>query len=131
MSFLKYQKRLERIDSLIRRKATGSPEKFSERLGLCRSALMEYLREMKEIGAPIAYCKQRESYYYEEEKYLFIGFTKNHLSKEQEREITGGINYYGRNFFSPNIMDWQLLSCQGITSGGQQGTCRGSRKANE
>jgi hypothetical protein len=111
MSFLKYLRRLERIDDLIRRKATGTPEEFAERLGLCRSALMEYLREMKEIGAPIAYCRHRESYYYEEEKELFIGFAKNRLAKEQERTIGGGTNFFQRYFMNPNIMDWSVLPC--------------------
>jgi hypothetical protein len=111
MSFLKYLHRLERIDGLIRRKATGTPEEFAERLGLCRSALMEYIREMKELGAPIAYCKQRQSYYYEEEKQLFIGFTSNRLSEKQERSISGGVNSFQENFLSPDIMDWSVLPC--------------------
>jgi predicted DNA-binding transcriptional regulator YafY len=70
MSFLKYLQRLERIDYLIRRKATGTPEEFAIQMNLSRSALMEYIREMKEIGAPIVYCRQRQSYYYKEEKQL-------------------------------------------------------------
>jgi hypothetical protein len=74
MSAIKYLERLQRIDAMICRKATGTPEKFAARINICRSALMECLREMKELGAPIAYCKQKQSYYYKEEKRLFIGF---------------------------------------------------------
>jgi hypothetical protein len=90
--FLKYLHRIKRIDELIQRKSTGTPEEFASRMNLCRSALMEYLREMKELGAPIAYCKRRQSYYYEEEKQLFIGFTKNRLTNEQQQSISGGVN---------------------------------------
>jgi hypothetical protein len=112
MSFLKYLHRLERIDDLIRRKATGNPKEFANKMSLCRSALMGYIREMKELGAPIAYCRRRESYYYEEEKELFIGFAKNRLAKEQERAIGGGTNFFQRYFIGPDIMDLQDLICQ-------------------
>jgi hypothetical protein len=94
MSFLKYLHRLERIDSLIRRKATGTPEEFAEYLGLCRSALMEYIREMKELGAPFAYCRQRQSYFYEEEKQLFIGFASKSLIKKTGENGKRGVNIF-------------------------------------
>lgn len=84
MSFLKYLHRLQRIDDLIRRKATGNPKEFANKVNLCRSALMKYIREMKELGAPIAYCKHRESYYYEEEKELFTGFKLHRLPEKKE-----------------------------------------------
>ncbi|TGE12630.1 hypothetical protein [Hymenobacter elongatus] len=74
MSVIKYLGRLEQIDALISRKATGTPDEFADRLNLCRSALMHCIKEMKELGAPIAYCKQQQSYYYKENKRLFIGF---------------------------------------------------------
>jgi hypothetical protein len=111
MSFLKYLQRLERIDYLIRRKATGTPEEFASRMNLCRSALMGYIREMKKLGAPIAYCKQRQSYYYEEEKQLFFGFIKNQLSEDQSRNVMGGSDYFFKKISSPNIIDLRHLPC--------------------
>lgn len=77
MGILKYVNRLQRMDALIRRRATGTPEEFAERLGLCRSALMENIREMKELGAPISYCKHRQSYFYEKAIVLHIGYINN------------------------------------------------------
>lgn len=59
---------------MICRKATGPPDRFAARINICRSALMQTIKEMKELGAPIAYCKQRQSYYYQDDKHLFIGF---------------------------------------------------------
>ena len=82
MSVIKYLERLKRMDALIRRNATGSPENFADRMNLCRSALMKNLCEMKKMGAPISYCKQRQTYYYKEEKELFIGFIYRSLLKK-------------------------------------------------
>jgi len=66
--------RLQRIDYLIRIKGTGSLGKLGKRLGLSRTSTYEYLKLMKEFGAPIKYCKYRETYYYDEEGSFVICF---------------------------------------------------------
>ena len=80
MSILKYVDRLKRMDDLIRRKATGTPDEFAIRLGLGKSVLMDELRELKGLGADIVYCRTRQSYYYKTEFVLKIGKI-NDLSK--------------------------------------------------
>jgi predicted DNA-binding transcriptional regulator YafY len=60
-----YFDRLQNIDRLIRVKGTGTPKQLAQRLHISESLLYEYLSFMKEQGAPIAYCKNRRSYYYE------------------------------------------------------------------
>ncbi|MEM9849829.1 MAG: DNA-binding protein [Bacteroidota bacterium] len=57
--------RLKRIDALIQRKATGCPKRFSSRLGISKASLHRYIEHLKDFGAPIAYCRTRETYYYE------------------------------------------------------------------
>lgn len=56
--------RFTRIDHLIRTKATGTPSKLSERLEISESILYEYLGVMKDLGAPIQYDRDRETYFY-------------------------------------------------------------------
>lgn len=51
---------------------------------------MDYLRELREMGAPISYCKRRESYIYREEKQLFIGFVDHQFSPQATHQIKGG-----------------------------------------
>ncbi len=80
MSLLKYLERAKRIDDLIRRKATGSAEEFSHKLGISRSVLMDHLRDMRDLGAPIRFCDTRHSYYYEEE-FSFIISRRAEMSK--------------------------------------------------
>lgn len=64
MSLLKYIERLKRMDDLIRRKATGKAEEFASKLGISRSQLLQDVKELRELGAPIEYCQTNQSYVY-------------------------------------------------------------------
>lgn len=90
MSLLKYVDRLRRMDDLIRRKATGTPEEFAKRLGIGKTVLMEELRELKSLGAEFSYCKARQSYCYDNEFVLKIGS----FNKTQLQNLKGGKNYF-------------------------------------
>jgi len=78
------------MDDLIRRKATGTPDQFATRMGLGKSVLMEELRELKQLGAMITYCKERQSYFYEKEFTFSIG----RLDNKKQHELRGGKNYF-------------------------------------
>ena len=65
---------LARLDRLIRRKAAGDAEQLAEKLELSPSTIYEYLRYMRELGAPICFCRWRRSYYYAGKGKFFIGF---------------------------------------------------------
>jgi len=52
------------MDSLISMMATGTPEKFAEKIGVKRSTLFQYLQEMRKLGVDIKYSCTRQSYYY-------------------------------------------------------------------
>jgi len=58
---------IDRMDGLIRRKSTGSPREFADKINVSRSMLMYYISEMKDLGAPIEYSKYSGTYYYKEE----------------------------------------------------------------
>ncbi|WP_205509670.1 HTH domain-containing protein [Longitalea arenae] len=69
-------KRIELLDHLIKIKGTGTAKKLGERLGLSRATVYVYLNIMKVHGAPIKFCKYRQSYYYDEEGSFTIRFLK-------------------------------------------------------
>ena len=70
--------RLKRIDRLVRLKATGSPQDLASRLGISTSTLYEHMDTMKRVfGAPLRYCRKRQSYVYDEEGKLELTFKKN------------------------------------------------------
>ncbi len=74
MALLRYIKRMQFIDFLIRRKATGNLENFASKNRQSKSSLMEVLKEMKEIGFPIKYNKSIGSYFYELEGKMVSSF---------------------------------------------------------
>ncbi|MEL6867479.1 MAG: HTH domain-containing protein [Bacteroidota bacterium] len=65
MKFLKQIKRLERVDQLIRLKATGTPRQLAIRLEVSERTIYDIITAMKDLGAPIYYSHQRRSYCYE------------------------------------------------------------------
>ena len=66
MTFTEQLQLIKRIDSLIKKKATGSSEELGKRLGISKASVHRYLNELKNLGADIIYCKFRRSYYYKE-----------------------------------------------------------------
>ncbi|MEQ9403260.1 MAG: hypothetical protein RIM99_06745 [Cyclobacteriaceae bacterium] len=88
MPITKYLNRLERMDALIRRKSTGAPEQFAEKMNMSRSALMRNLAELKKLEAPIEYDSYRQTYYYSEEVELNFGFKK--ISATKMGKMVGG-----------------------------------------
>ncbi len=87
MSLLKYIERAKRMDDLIRRRATGGAEEFAQRLGISRSLLMEHIRDLKEMGAPIQFCETTKTYYYIRE-YRFLFARRAEMS-----ELRGGNSF--------------------------------------
>lgn len=62
------------MDQLIRMQATGNANEFAEKLGICRSLLMSNLDEMRSLGAPIVYDRNKKTYRYKPDYKLIIRF---------------------------------------------------------
>jgi predicted DNA-binding transcriptional regulator YafY len=70
----RYFVRLQTIDRLIRIKGTGPPRQLARKLGISERSLYDLLDFMKEMGAPISYSKERQTYFYEESGGFELGF---------------------------------------------------------
>ena len=82
--------KLDRMDNLIRRKATGTPDEFAERLGMKLRTLYEVISYLKEaLKAPIVYNSSRLSYEYIYPPKFHLGFERDNL------ELTGLEKTYG------------------------------------
>ncbi len=94
MAILRQIRRLQFIDFIIKRKATGNLETFAKKNGLSKRGIAMILHEMKEMGFPIKYSRTLNSYYYEEDgemvKYLFI--KKEQLLSREETARLGAID---------------------------------------
>lgn len=69
-----YLNLLLQLDLLIRQKGTGSPPEFARKMGISERSLYEYLKVLKDLGAPIKWSRQDKSYYYSIEGQFRISF---------------------------------------------------------
>jgi len=78
MTFLDKLEQIDRVDSLIRRKSTGTPLSLSMKLETSERYVYKLINLMKNLGAPIYYCKYYESYCYKDEVLFTFGFEIKH-----------------------------------------------------
>lgn len=67
-------KRLRQLDHLIYEGCTGSPAILSQKIGVSERSMFDYLKIMKEMGAPIGYSRSKGSYFYHSSGRFNIGF---------------------------------------------------------
>lgn len=84
---------LERIDQLIRLKATGRPKHLAERLGVSEATVFRIIETMKILNAPVNYDLTRQSYVYTEKNKFRFGFYVEELDSRTERILTGGSSF--------------------------------------
>lgn len=97
MALYNYLNRIQRMDSLIRRKCTGSPKELAEKLDISERWLYIFLDELKtDLNCPIRYDRKKRSYVYEEPGKVVIGFTTE-LEPWQMKKVNGGGNF--KTFF--------------------------------
>ncbi len=107
MNLLDQIKRIERIDQLIRMKATGSPDEFAERLNISRSTLYNILELMKNQGVEVYYSSSKKSFCYKQEVFFYFGFSTQRVNL---RHLTGGNDKFFNNFLQrPEFLDSSLL----------------------
>lgn len=82
--------RIKRMHDLIRYKRTGKPDQFARKMGLSESMLYNMLKELKQLGAPIAYCRYRESYEYMHPVEFRVGFIPPSVATQELQAINGG-----------------------------------------
>ncbi len=101
MKFFEKLQVIERVDSLIKRKGTGTAEDLANKLGVSRRCVFDIIDVMKRMDAPIVYNTRRKSYEYEKPCKLMIGFVES-------QKIKGG-NLFLRKKYSANILHSSAL----------------------
>ncbi len=81
---------IERIDQLVRLRATGTPSELATRLGISKAKLYRVIDVMKELQAPIVYNISRQSFEYEDAVKFKCGFYVKVLPKGDAISINGG-----------------------------------------
>lgn len=80
---------IERINQLIRLKATGSPSELAEKLQIGERQVYRIIEDLKESDLPIQYCKKRKTYYYT--KTVFMKFEISIIEGDDRKKIIGGL----------------------------------------
>jgi hypothetical protein len=80
MGIIKYVERLRTIDYLIKNSSTGNSQQFSRKLGISVSQLKDDIREMRELGATIEFCRHSNSYVYTGNCKLILKFISSNES---------------------------------------------------
>ena len=74
MDFITQLERINRINQLIKRKATGSPAQLARRLELSERRVYQLISLIKTLGAPIYFDRAHNSYCYSENVEFIVGF---------------------------------------------------------
>jgi predicted DNA-binding transcriptional regulator YafY len=67
-------KRINELDYLIHEQRTGSPANLGRKIGVSERSVFDYLKLMKELGAPITYSRTKSSYFYESDGRFNVRF---------------------------------------------------------
>lgn len=73
----KFIESFKRIDELIAQKTTGNPAQLADKLDISESTLYEFLKVLKDLGAPVEYDHEMCSYIYKETGQFKIAFYKS------------------------------------------------------
>lgn len=99
MSFISRVNQIEQLDSLIRRKGTGSARELASKLQISERNVFNLLDLMKSLGASIYFCKSSNSYCYKTNIRFKFGFVSN----GELHSFKGG----RKNFFSMTAIFFQ------------------------
>ncbi len=98
---------LERVDQLIRLKATGSPKKFAEKLEVSERKIYRIIQTLKDIGCPVVYDSYIGSYKYEIDGSLKIKFFPKNAESIDLKNVKGG---FSQNIlYADKIRQWQVF----------------------
>lgn len=104
MNFIEQLRLLQRFDSLIARRGTGSAKELASKFGISRSSIFNYLDTLRQLGADIEYCEQRKSYYYVNNKRPHLPT----MSQSDSEKFHAGKIYMNIFQDSPEFLDWHI-----------------------
>lgn len=82
--------RLIRLDYLIHLKSTGTPANCAQKIGISERSLYDYLKILKEMGAPIKFSRNRGTYYYIEDGRFRVSFISEEVCQSVDELIALG-----------------------------------------
>ncbi|PCI01972.1 MAG: DNA-binding protein [Flavobacteriaceae bacterium] len=109
MKTLKQLERLRKAHLLINSSNTGNPTEFAAKLKISKRLLHSLLEYLKEIDAPLLYCRKSNSYYYEYAFDLLVNISVQVLVKEELKTV-----YAGRTILNNNLYSARFVHCTNL-----------------
>jgi len=86
--------RLIRLDHLINHKSTGTPADCAMKIGVSERSLYDYLKILRDMGAPVRFSRGRRTYYYSEGGHFHVSFLPREkqavYADLEDRELVAG-----------------------------------------
>jgi len=95
---------------LLENGQTGTPEEFSQKLGMSRTSLYELLDELRAHGAKINYSKVAKTFYYKEPYEISITCIMRPLTYEESKSVSGGKFLFRILFFRTLINEFSVVT---------------------
>jgi predicted DNA-binding transcriptional regulator YafY len=91
MSLIKYIRRLEFVNYLIKKRATGNLDAFARKNNLSKRAMTDFITQLREMGADIRYDRVRKTYYYDKKGEIpnFRFMEYGQVLSREEAALTG------------------------------------------
>ncbi|UII34252.1 helix-turn-helix domain-containing protein [Fulvivirga ulvae] len=83
---MNFIEKIERLDLQIRQGSTGNAAELAQKLGISKRSVFNYLKWMKDRGAPITFSRIRKSYIYDQEVEFVATFVSSALRYEVQHE---------------------------------------------
>jgi predicted DNA-binding transcriptional regulator YafY len=90
MKLLQQIELIERLDQLIRLKATGNPKNLATKLEVSEATLYRAIEAIKSMGAPVEFSIRYQSYVYSKEVNFMCGFFMKGLTPDETKKVNGG-----------------------------------------
>ncbi len=83
-------KKLQQLDELLKRNATGNAKELSYKLGVSRKHVYNYINTLKDLGVDIKYSRIKRSFFYCEPYEITFDIKIKKLTTNEMINIFGG-----------------------------------------
>ena len=100
MNVISIKDKIDQIDQLIKLKATGTPKLLAEKLNTTERSVYRIIKQLKELGCPIYFDNQRQSYCYKCKGKLKFKFETEPTDNKTIEDLGGGVFHKRQLIFS-------------------------------
>lgn len=90
MKNLKTLERVQQLHNLIANEKTGTPKELATLMLISERRVHQLIEELKEMNAPIYYCRKSKTYFYKDNFDLKVTISVTIMNKNEVTQVFGG-----------------------------------------